>query len=370
MPAAWKTPAPPNATLADIGLDLSINTPAIQAQLAAALPIGVAMTASGPTTLLTGAQASTDLLGRINQKAARALPANVVAAAQDFLASLGNSSVLDKTITLTASATPDTILLTGNTAKAEAIVLDASGLPANSTVQLDNVDFSAVVGALRVTGGAGHNRIVGDASAQWFAMGAGNDTLSGGAGNDVLSGARSDVGQWTFYLDANGAIQAAQYQGGNWRVPPALDSKASGCELPDCHPLPRSNKRCLAVCSLWTRGRSGGLNFYLTQQSAPEQIAKALLHAPEWSTVHGSAGSAMGNEVFINGMYQTALGRVADTVGKQFWLDALGKGLGREQVVLAFANSSEMQMHWTTQGQRAGQCDPEHGKRLDCQQRR
>ncbi|MBK7003060.1 MAG: cadherin domain-containing protein [Rhodoferax sp.] len=335
-----------NATLADIGLDVSINTPAIQAQLAAALPIGVAMTASGPTTLLTGAQASTDLLGRINQKATTPAASEMVAAAQSFLASLGNASVLDKTITLTASATPNDTLLTGNAAKPEAIVLDASGLPVNSIVQLDNVDFSAVVGALRVTGGAGNNRIVGDASAQWFAMGAGNDTLSGGAGDDVLSGARSDVGQWTFYLDANGAIQA-QYQGGNLTAA-ALDNKHA-----DMYFLNASVASVKQVALLYAAafGRAtdlGGLNFYLTQQSAPEQIAKALLNAPEWSTVHGSAGSAMGNEAFINGLYQTALSRVADTAGKQFWLDALGKGLGREQVVLAFANSSEMQMHWTT----------------------
>ncbi|MBK7003056.1 MAG: DUF4214 domain-containing protein [Rhodoferax sp.] len=335
-----------HATLADIGLDVSINTPAIQAQLAAALPIGVAMTASGPTTLLTGAQASTDLLGRINQKAVSGAASEMVAAAQSFLASLGNSSVLDKTITLTASATPNDTLLTGNTAKAEAIVLDASGLPANSTVQLDNVDFSAVLGALRVTGGAGNNRIVGDASAQWFAMGAGNDTLSGGAGNDVLSGARSDVGQWTFYLDANGAIQA-QYQGGNLTAA-ALDNKHADMYFLNASVASVKQVALLYEAAFGRVADLGGLNFYLTQQSAPEQIAKAFLHAPEWSTVHGSAGTVMGNEAFINGLYQTALGRSADAAGKQFWLDALGKGLGREQVVLAFANSSEMQMHWTT----------------------
>jgi len=152
-------------------------------------------------------------------------------AAQDFLASLGGNSVLDKTITLTASAAlGDTPLLTGNASKMEAIVLDASGLPANSTVQLDNVDFSAVVGALRVTGGAGNNRIVGDASAQWFAMGVGNDTVLGGAGNDVLTGARSDVGQWQFYLDASGTIQARHQTAGNAVEEIAasgLDNKAS-----------------------------------------------------------------------------------------------------------------------------------------------
>lgn len=128
--------------------------------------------------------------------------------------------------------------------RAEALVIDARGLPPGSVLDLNMVEFAIVLGQVRVIGGAGRNLVVGDANAQFMVLGAdddilrggggndivgskggndllygdegddwlvggiGNDTLHGGDGNDVLVGGASESGLWSFSLDARGQLHA------------------------------------------------------------------------------------------------------------------------------------------------------------------
>ena len=116
----------------------------------------------------------------------------------------------------------------------EALVIDARKLPAGTVLQLDNVEFAIVIGAVHLTGGNGRNFVIGDDANQFIVLGPeddilhggggddvvgskggndqlfgddGNDTvvgglgddhLEGGAGNDLLIGGQSDAGQWSF----------------------------------------------------------------------------------------------------------------------------------------------------------------------------
>ena len=109
-------------------------------------------------------------------------------------------------------------------------------MPSGSTIQLDNIDFAAIVGAVTVTGGAGSQVVIGDSANQVIVLGAdddvlrggggddfvgsrggddrlygdsgndhlaggpGNDYLEGGTGNDILQGGASDAGTWQFSL--------------------------------------------------------------------------------------------------------------------------------------------------------------------------
>ena len=57
----------------------------------------------------------------------------------------------------------------------QAIILDARGLPSGSVIQIDNVDFIAVAGNVRLIGGAGQNMAAGDGAAQWMVQGADDD---------------------------------------------------------------------------------------------------------------------------------------------------------------------------------------------------
>jgi len=158
-----------------------------------------------------------------------------------------NQQVAVRTITFSAMATaPDhPILITGAVSTEaiggnaiggqEAIVIDARSLPSGTVLQLDNVEFALVVGAVHLSGGAGRNYVVGDDAAQHIVLGPeddviyggggddyvgslggddqlfgddGNDTVSGGAGNDILTGgAGSDT------LNGGEGIDTARFGG-------------------------------------------------------------------------------------------------------------------------------------------------------------
>jgi ELWxxDGT repeat protein len=68
----------------------------------------------------------------------------------------------------------------------EAVVIDVRGLPPGTVIQLENVEFAAIVGAVTVTGGSGSQVVVGDGSNQVIVLGEGNDVLYGGAGDDTV----------------------------------------------------------------------------------------------------------------------------------------------------------------------------------------
>ncbi|MEC8859521.1 MAG: DUF4347 domain-containing protein [Pseudomonadota bacterium] len=117
-----------------------------------------------------------------------------------------------------------------------ALVIDTRNLPSGTVINLDNVQFAAVIGNVRMTGGSGSQVVSGDSGSQvivlgedddvlrggagddlvgsrdgddqlygesgndWLVGGAGNDTLEGGTGNDVLQGGASDAGTWRYSL--------------------------------------------------------------------------------------------------------------------------------------------------------------------------
>jgi Ca2+-binding RTX toxin-like protein len=83
------------------------------------------------------------------------------------------------------------VQLTGSTGGSgeDAFVIDATGLPSGSVIQLDHIEFAAIVGTATVTGGAGQNYAVGDGSDQNISLGALDDTLIGGAGDDTIGSA-------------------------------------------------------------------------------------------------------------------------------------------------------------------------------------
>ncbi|SDG92484.1 MULTISPECIES: Ig-like domain-containing protein [unclassified Duganella] len=262
-----------HANLADIPIGIAASGGNPGTSLVVSVPVGVGFEASGPASLLSGAMALTDLIGRIDDHTAagQATRAAMEAQAREFLAGLDSDVQLQHAtlklngVTGTANAVvmvDGADMLTeggtggGNTQHdtvpgddtAIALVIDASTLPQGIGLQLDDVHFAAIIGAASVQGGAGENFVIGDGEAQrivlstgadndtlygnggddilgtaggndylnggdgldWLAGGGGNDQLLGGAGNDVLQGGRSDVGQWQFFLKDGKVV--AQHQ--------------------------------------------------------------------------------------------------------------------------------------------------------------
>jgi hypothetical protein len=258
-----------HATLADIPIGLAASGGNPGTTLVVSLPVGVGFEAAGPSSLLSGNLALMDLIGRIDDQTVpgQATRAAMEGQAQRFLDSLNPATQLQHaTLTMKAdgNAASAVVMINGNEnaatgganpqheatpgtepagapafdATAIALVVDARSLPQGIGLQLDDVDFAAIIGAASVQGGAGKNFFIGDGEAQHIVLsagadndilygnggddilvtaagndeldggdgadtlagGIGNDVLSGGAGNDVLQGGRSDAGQWHFFL--------------------------------------------------------------------------------------------------------------------------------------------------------------------------
>ncbi|KJS40078.1 MAG: hypothetical protein VR70_06840 [Rhodospirillaceae bacterium BRH_c57] len=194
-------PTTPNSALADVTLAQDTDTTGggtTTTTLRASLPAGVGLTSEGAATRLNKQDALADLIARIEQKTQDGSQPRqeMTDIGQTFLTGLSDDSELVvRTVTPTmATGTTSAggpIVISGASAAAggnrqEALVIDVSGLPSGTVLQLDDVDFAAIVGAARVIGGAGRNIVTGDDKVQYIVLGADDDILHGGAGDDTI----------------------------------------------------------------------------------------------------------------------------------------------------------------------------------------
>lgn len=184
-------PNTPNATLADVPLFQSGGNPV----LLASLPVGFGLSASTPG-LSTAGNSLTDLIRQIQQHTAAGSQdqSQMTSGGTDFLGGLPSTTpLLVQTIvpTYQGSGMPGQALgISGQPATPggplTALVIDASGLPPSTSLQLNNVEFAAIIGAVSVSGGAGSQHVWGDSANQTILLGADDDILHGGGGNDTV----------------------------------------------------------------------------------------------------------------------------------------------------------------------------------------
>ncbi len=245
VPTRPDDPDTPNSDLADIPL---VSAPDGRPIVQVSVPVGVGLQAQGLSNPVSGEAALAELGLRIERIAGD--DAELTNSGQVFYASMDpNEPLVVQVITATPGAgfNPDTpFVISGSTNSADgkqAVILDARALPSGTLIQVDNIDFIAVVGAVRIIGGAGQNIASGDSAAQWIVLGedddvihgaggndvvaskggndrlygddgddaivggTGDDHLEGGAGNDILQGGKSDGGAWSFAINADGTLQ-------------------------------------------------------------------------------------------------------------------------------------------------------------------
>ncbi len=164
--------------------------------LIVSLPTGVGLNVNGQSAALSTQDAVHDLIARIEQKtdADSSQRLEMTVHSQDFIALLATSdTVAVQTITPTvpggqAPNVPIIITAADDSASGskQALVIDASNLPSGTILQLDNVSFAAIVGAVRVVGGFGQNFATGDHQNQFIVLGADDDRLFGGGGDDTV----------------------------------------------------------------------------------------------------------------------------------------------------------------------------------------
>ncbi|MBB3120043.1 DUF4214 domain-containing protein [Pseudoduganella violacea] len=386
----------PNKGLADIALDVASG--GREAKLTVSLPVGAGLGAEGSTVLLSKEQALLDLIRRIEQKtdAASSTQADMKGQGTSFLDGLGKDvTVLSKTITpslVSGSDIKQPILISGSSTTPAGggtnstvigLVIDASQLAKGAVLQLNNVDFAAVVGDATLRGGDGRNYVVGDNASQNIFLGVdddvlkggggndilgsaggndildggadndtlvggiGNDTLIGGNGNDVLQGGRSDQGAWSFSVNAKGEIVASHEQavfapGQNEAVQMAELNK-----LPELAFLNAGKDKLADLGLLYHAafGRAadiGGLNFYTGVKASLTSVAASFAASAEWKA---AKMDTIDDEAFLNKLYEQVMGRAADKGGFEFWTKALSGGYGvkvtRADVLLNFALSDE-----------------------------
>ena len=374
-------PNTPNAGLADIPLGLGSGVQ--QSGLTVSLPVGAGLQVAGPDALLNHNQAQLDLVGRIanDTLAGSSSRADLQQQAASFLSSLPSGTTL-QTATITLSGGGNGLSIdrgaTPGSGTAVGLVIDARGLTGGTTVHLDDVEFAAVVGQVRLAGGAGANMVIGDSARQTIYLGAdndtllggggndaigsrggddwldggadddlvaggeGNDTVLGGSGNDMLAGGRSTSGDWTFFVDSHGVL-SARHSGPLAGV--AAQETVAASELQGSAAalgfLSASSERVADVALLYSAlGRLpdlAGLSFWVNAPATLATVAAQLLQSSERLANIGQQD----DHAFLDTVYQQTLGRAADTAGMAFWSDVLAHGTSRADVLAAFALGAE-----------------------------
>lgn len=373
-----------NNTVADIPL---VSTGTGTTLLTAQIPTGVGLQVTGSTAPKAVGSSLTDLIREIQAHTTDGSADQnlLTAGGSGFLSGLPSTSTLlvqtiVPTVASDAEAPSKPLVIAGAERTGDepmtALVIDARTLPSSSVLQLDNVEFAAIIGAVRVVGGAGSQNVWGDNGAQHIVLGADDDVLHGGAGNDTVGSAGGndqifgdegndtvfggegndfiDGGTGTDTLELSGSGRAAyslRVQNGNV-VFTQRDSGTDGIDTvggvetirftdtqPDLGAEATITRLYDAVFNrapgqaekqFWLAANTNGVSLH--------DVAANFIASTEARQLHGELSNAQ----YIDKLYTFALDREADAAGRAYWLGQLENGaIDRAGVLLSFANSTE-----------------------------
>jgi hypothetical protein len=370
-------------TVADIPL---VKTSTGGSLLTAQVPTGFGLSVQGTAAPKAAGGSLTDLI--------REIKAHTTEGSQDqnkltgggsgFLQGLlADTPLLVQTIvpSVAANATaPNEPLVISGTPRADgnpmtALVVDTRGLPLGTVIQLQHVEFAAVIGAVTVTGGDGSQNVWGDSAAQYIVLGAdddilhggagddtvgsaggddrifgdeGNDTVFGGAGNDTIDGGTgrdtlmltgSSRGDYTLHIE-NGKTIFAHRNGGTDGIDSVADVEV--IRFTGAHDLSPDATLTRLYEALFDRAPDQvEKNTWLeanTNGTSMKDIANGLLESAEAHYLHGQFSDVQ----YIDQLYALVLNRAADASGRTHWTGQLASGLlDRADVLLSFVNSVE-----------------------------
>ena len=168
--------------------------------LVVSIPTGIGLIITGKANSFNTQTTAKELINHIEKKIIDSNQREkVIVHSNDFLLSLKEKeNIYIQTITPTIKANQlltEPIIISGSS-KAEdpkqAMVIDVSQLPSGTVIQLNNIAFASIVGAVHAVGGAGENFAVGDDKVQFIVLGADDDVLFGGGGNDTIGSLGGD----------------------------------------------------------------------------------------------------------------------------------------------------------------------------------
>lgn len=169
--------------------------------LSVSLPVGVGLAANGRSGPVRAPSAVSDLVQRIEREMLNDNNAasQMTIHGQNFIASLPQTALVAvQTITLTPGGSQNPglpVIINGSdlpNGSKQALIINAADMPSGTVIQLNNIAFAAIIGATRVTGGAGANFAAGNGQNQYIVLGAEDDILFGGDGNDTIGSLDGD----------------------------------------------------------------------------------------------------------------------------------------------------------------------------------
>ncbi|MFL9920387.1 Ig-like domain-containing protein [Paraburkholderia fungorum] len=372
-----------NPGVADIPLVTAGSNNLLLAQLAP----GYGLTASGGSShpagnsleqLIEDIQASTPGQAASDQ-------AHLTGNAQSFLSHLpGTVPLLIETIVpvSTAIAPIGTLALTGTSTEGQhtALVIDTQNLAAGSTLELEAIDFAAIVGTANIIGSTAGQILTGDSAPQHF-------TVSSGAGSSVFAGGGNDVLQFvspaasatpaaapgaasTTVLDGGAGVDTAVFNGarsdytvqahdgyivvsGNAQPQQqVMVINVENLQFADVTVAVDNRAALTSIAGLYqdVLGRQAdlqGFNFWGQQQQngmTLGQIALDMISSTESQAAHPMVFN--GDPAHdIQLLYQGIFGRAGDPAGVTFWINQMHQGLTLAQVADDFVHAPEMNAH-------------------------
>jgi len=349
--------------------------------LAVQVPLGAGLQATGSGAPKRAGDSLTDLIREIQAHTASgsADQNQLTGGGSGFLGGLAaQTPLLVQTIVVSGNGgtggTPLGVIgqPQGPGAVQSALVIDTRSLASGAHLELQHVEFAAIIGAATVTGGAGSQHVWGDGASQTIFLGADDDVLHGGAGDDIVGSAGGNDmiygddgddlvfgGAGDDYLDGGTGHDIARFSGAvagyAMRVKDGLvviSDRLGGDgsdTLAAVETLRFTGGQSLSIEAVLARLYEGVLQ---RQASAAEtsywhdmhergvslhDIAAAIVGSPEAAQLPGHAT----DDAFVAGLYRTVLARMAPESERAFWTDALARGADRAAVALAFVNSAE-----------------------------
>ncbi|MBB3224720.1 DUF4214 domain-containing protein [Pseudoduganella umbonata] len=347
--------------------------------LTAQLPLGFGLEASGAARPASAAASVADLVSEIRAHTVdgSADQARLTGAGSNYVGTLEDATpLLVQTLvpTAAANAAPGTLVISGAAAAAghvpTALVIDACGLPAGSSVALHDVEFAVVMGAAWIVSDAGAQVVWGDSAAQAIMLGAGDDVVHGGAGNDIVGGAAGkDIvsgdegddlvfgGQDNDTIDGGSGNDIVQLAG-NGRadyIVRVVDGElvmthsgggSDGTDIVGNVETLRFTGADMSVAGTAARvveALTGAQASVATVDTMERMVEQGASLSQVAQALYGQAGAnaALDDAAFVSRLYRNALDREADSDGMAFWLGHLARGVTRADVALGFASSAE-----------------------------
>ncbi|UTY58301.1 Ig-like domain-containing protein [Massilia sp. erpn] len=383
---ATRTDSNNTSTMADIPL-VTTNGNAL---LTAHLPAGVGLVASGGPSKPAG-NSLDELIAAILATTPHNAPADrshLTGNGTQFLDLLADNVPLQverMVFSRGTDASAATLAISGAASASQhtALVIDATSLPGGSTINLQDVHFAALIGAVRANGSTAGQILSGDAASQQF-------SISASAGVKVYGGGGDDTMRFAPPVTAPAPLQGAAAQGAEEVRAPTLLNGGLGSDTAtftgkQADYLVRQYDGYVSVSSLATPaqrvdllnveqlqfadttltlehrpeldllaalyanvlGRQsdvGGFNFWGAFQSEGRlgmgEIALQMIISPEGVT-HGYTldGTAQHD---LGTLYQAIFNRAPDAGGLAFWLEQMAHGMPLVQVAEYFLQSPEM----------------------------